>query len=87
MSISINFGALGPFMKAIAPAILALVAAGANALISGKIDTQTLVIAITGVVGVIITYLVPNAAKAAPAPVVPAGTLSDLVAKQSPPAA
>ena len=69
MSVTINLGALGPFMKAIAPALLTLIGAGTNALISGKIDQQTLVIAITGLVAAIVTYLVPNAAKPAkPAP-------------------
>jgi hypothetical protein len=68
MSININLGSLGPFMKAIAPAVLALVGAGTNALISGSIDKQTLVIAITGVVAAIITYLVPNSPKPVPAP-------------------
>ena len=79
MSVTVNLGALGPFMKAIAPALLTLIGAGTNALISGKVDQQTLVIAITGLVAAIVTYLVPNAAKstpptppAAPAPTPPA---------------
>jgi len=73
MSVTINLGALGPFMKAIAPALLTLIGAGTNALISGKIDQQTLVIAITGLVAAIVTYLVPNAAQPTPpAPAPPA---------------
>jgi len=68
MSININFGALGPFMKAIAPAVLALIGAGVNALVTGSIDKQTLVIAITGVAAAIVTYLVPNTPKSAPTP-------------------
>ena len=70
MDININLGALGPFMKAIAPAVLALVGAGVNALATGSIDKQTLVIAITGVAAAIVTYFVPNSQT--PAPPVPA---------------
>ena len=72
MSININLGSLGPFMKAIAPALLALIGAGTNALIAGKIDKQTLVIAITGLVAAVITYLVPNTPKPVAPPAPPA---------------
>jgi hypothetical protein len=60
MTINLNLGSLGPFMKAIAPALLALIGAGVNALVVGSIDKQTIVIAATGLIGAIITFLVPN---------------------------
>lgn len=82
--ITINFGSLSPFMKAIAPALLALIGAGVNALVTGSIDKQTLVIAITGVAAAIVTYFVPNSqkpAKPAPAPAV-AKTSGPVAAKK-----
>jgi len=66
VTITFSAGALGPFMKAITPALLSLVAAGVNTLVTGRIDQQTLVIAITGLGAALVTYLVPNTPKATP---------------------
>ncbi len=49
-----------PFMKAVAPAVLTLVAVGVDWLVNGTFNTQTGAIAITGLVSAIVTYFVPN---------------------------
>ncbi len=52
---------LQPFMKAVAPAFLTLVAVGTQWLVNGTFDRQTGAIAITGLAASIVTYLVPKA--------------------------
>lgn len=55
---------LTPFDKAIAPALTALIGALVTIVISGKINTTTLTVAITGVALAALTYFVPNATTA-----------------------
>jgi hypothetical protein len=52
---------LKPFAKAIAPAVLTLIAVGVDWLILGNFQRQTLAIAVTGLGAAIVTYFVPNA--------------------------
>lgn len=52
---------LKPFAKAIAPAVLTLVAVLVDWLVQGTFDRETAGIAITGLVAAIVTYFVPNA--------------------------
>ncbi len=52
--------AFRPFMKAVAPAVLTLVAVGVDWLVNGTFNTQTGAIAITGLVSAVVTYFVPN---------------------------
>lgn len=54
---------LRPFLKAITPAVLTVIAVLVDWLILGKFEKQTLAIAITGLVSAVITYLVPNTPK------------------------
>lgn len=51
---------LKPFAKAIAPAVLTLVAVLVDWLVQGTFDRQTAAIAITGLAAAVITYFVPN---------------------------
>jgi hypothetical protein len=51
---------LQPFLKAIAPAALTVVAVIVDWISQGKFDKQTAAIAITGLVSAIVTYFVPN---------------------------
>lgn len=67
---------LGPFAKALVPAVAALLGVIVNTLIAGSFDKVSLATAITGVVMAALTYFVPNVKPAAvavpvpPAPVV-----------------
>lgn len=61
-------GPLSPFAKAVVPAGLAVAVAAVNSAFAGKVDTLSLTIAGSGLVLAVVTYLVPNKAKPAPAP-------------------
>lgn len=47
-------------MKAVAPALLTLIAVGVDWLVQGTFDKQTAAIAITGFAAAVVTYFVPN---------------------------
>lgn len=49
-----------PFLKAVAPAVLTVLAVLIDWAINGSFNKQTLTIAITGLAAAIVTYFVPN---------------------------
>lgn len=63
-------GPLSPFAKAVVPAALALAVAVVASLFAGKVDSTALVIAGSGLVLALVTFLIPNQPKVAPLPAV-----------------
>ena len=59
---------LRPFAKAVLPALLSLVAFLVLALSTGRVDGAALNTLVVGLLGSIVTYLIPNTSKPVPAP-------------------
>lgn len=63
-----KLGALSPFAKAIVPSVAGLVGSLLNMALAGSFNATSIGALAGGVVTAVVTYLIPNAAKAKPAP-------------------
>ena len=59
---------ISPFAKAIVPSVAGLVGSLVNMAFAGSFNTTSIVVLGVGVASALVVYLVPNKAKAAPAP-------------------
>jgi hypothetical protein len=52
--------AVRPYLKAVLPAVLALIGAGVQALVVGTVDKVTIATALTGVLSGVVTFFARN---------------------------
>lgn len=77
---------LGPFAKALVPAIVALLGVVVNTILAGSFDKVSVVTAVMGVVMAALTYFVPNLKPAVvpPAPPKPAAVVPPVTLPHAP---